>query len=966
MASARLPGIYFETVAPPAPALLPRMDIAAFAGFLPSGPIGLPLVVEDSTRFQDIFGTDLNLAWDTQARQMQLARTPPSVRTYFRNGGQRCWVLRLANNALSNAWVIPGLLQVDADNRLGAATVQARCEGSWSDDLSVNATLLESPLPTGAFNNFGPAPQVRGTNPGDTVQLYYPNTHTWGYKSFSDSRWFWFQSIQAADLALLGGSPPMQPDSVALLAPGMNSALVFQQFYAQGNELLLVVTRAMAMSVQPGTWLELRFGTRTLLMQVEDIDAASLIPTPGAAELATLTSTLAWWTLDAGVAWSANAGTPVQATVVEFELWAMPDDSPALRIADLGLAPDHPRYWGLLPTDATLYAPIVQPAPPAYAGLSADIDHPRFPLAGSTPSYIGLPLGMTTLPNTDFTQAANLPGATALDRDGLSSFEASLFIDPLLAGANSSTLLTDAFAMQYQAQTPRQPGGLFALLSIDEARMIAVPDATQNGWQQSGVAGAVLEAPDPLTVTEPDAGGHYLVTWSAVPGASGYLLESSGDPTFASGVSQQDAGAATSLAFQNSPECAEQMYHRVSAYGVAGSGPWSITGTVLLGTGDFFACEQLPLEAPQLSAIAEPNRLLLQWQPAPGNYDGFTLQVAADAQFASGYALYQGSQLSFQYWQNPGPPAYFRVSTQLGGSSSPWSNTYATAPVTLSPWAVTPLGAGSTPPLMLATHAAMTTIAAARGDMIALLSLPVSWFVDDATAYPAQLAAALQSDPNARILSYATIYHPWLVVRDSTAPLPNSLRTVPPDGGVGGVIAGTTLGAGAWIAPAFKALTNVLDLQPALSGNAFTEFDAVQLNLISQQPEGFLILGQNTQITTEDDLVPLNVRRLLILIRRLALREGVRYVFENTTPKFQRQVTRQFDGWMQQMLSRGAFAGLSAADSYRVIADSSVNTQDSLDQGRFIVELQVAPSQPLQFLTVQLVQSGGQLSLVEA
>ena len=967
MASARLPGIYFQTVAPPAPALLPRMDIAAFAGFLPSGPVGLPFAVEDSTRFEEIFGTDQTLAWDSQSHQMLLAQTPPSVRTYFRNGGRRCWVLRLANNALANQWVVPGLLQIDAVNNLSAGRVQARCEGSWSDGLRVNATVLESPLAPNALDSTGAAPQVTGTNPGDTAQLYYPGTQTWAYNTYSDPRWFWFQAIQPGDLASLAGSPPAwQPDSITLLGPGVNTPLPFQQLFAEGDELLLLVTRDTAMTVQPGTWLELSISGRTLLMQVEDIDAAGLIPATGADELATLTSTLAWWVLDAEAAWAANAGTPVQATVVEFELWATPEDQPVLRIPNLGLASDHPRYWNLLPTDVTLYAPVVQPVPLPYAALATDIDHPRFPLAGGAGSWIGLPLGMTTLPNTSFAQAASLPGATALDRDGLANFNAGLFIDPLLADSNSSTLLADAFAMQYQAQTPRQPGGLFALLSIDEASMIAVPDATLSGWTRSSVTTSVLAPPDPLTVTEPDTSGNYTVSWTPVAGASGYLLASSSDPTFASNVLQQDVGAVTSVAPQNSPECPEQLYYRAAAYGTAGSGPWSVTGSVLLGTGDFYACDSLPLLAPRLTGVAEPNRLLLEWVPAAGRYDGFTLQVAADPQFASGYTLYQGSELGFQYWQTPGSPAYFRVRAQLAGASSPWSNTYTTTPVPLSPWTTSPLSAGGTPPLMLAVHCAMTTIAAARGDMVALLSLPVSWFTADAVAYPARLSEAIDSDPNARILSYAAIYHPWLVVRDSTAPLPSSLRTVPPDGGVCGVIASTSLSFGAWIAPAFRPLTNVLDLQPTLGNAAFGAFDAAQLNLISQQPEGFLMLGQNTQITTEEDLVPLNVRRLLILIRRLALREGVRYVFDSITPTFQRKVTRQFDGWMQQMLARGAFAGLSAADSYRVIADGSVNTQDSIDQGRFVVELQVAPSVPMQFLTVQLVQSGGQLTLTES
>jgi hypothetical protein len=612
MATARLPGIYFETVASPAPALLPRMDVAAFAGFLPSGPIGLPFAVEDSARFQEIFGADLTLAWDSQARQMQLALTPPSVRAYFRNGGRRCWVLRLANNARANAWVIPGLLQADAAGNLSAGFLQARSEGSWSDGLTVNAALLESPLPANGFSNAGPAPQVTGTDPGDTVQLFYPGTQTFAYKTDCDVRWFWFQSVQPADLAALSGSPPAeQPASVALLGPGAKTALPFQHLSAQGGELFLLVTRAIAMTVQP----------------------------------------------------------------VEFELWAQPEGSPTLRIADLGLAPDHPRFFGLLPTDATLYAPVVRPGAPPYAALANDIDHPRFPLAGGAAARVGLPLGMTALPNPDFAQSASLPGATALDRDGLASYDASLFIDPMLAGSNSATLLPGAFALQYQAQPPRQPGGLFALLSIEEPSMIAAPDATLNGWAQSGAAAALLGPPDPLWVSEPDAGGNYVVRWTEVHGASGYLLESSSDPTFTTGASQQDVGAATSVALQNSPECAEQLYYRASAYGSAGYGPWSVTRGVLLGSGDFVASNQAQLDAPTLQGIPETNRLLLEWTPAAGGSDGYTLQVAADPRFASGYTLYQGTELGFQYWQAPGPPAYFRVSAQSAGASGPWSNT---------------------------------------------------------------------------------------------------------------------------------------------------------------------------------------------------------------------------------------------------------------------------------------------------
>jgi phage tail sheath protein FI len=45
---------------------------------------------------------------------------------------------------------------------------------------------------------------------------------------------------------------------------------------------------------------------------------------------------------------------------------------------------------------------------------------------------------------------------------------------------------------------------------------------------------------------------------------------------------------------------------------------------------------------------------------------------------------------------------------------------------------------------------------------------------------------------------------------------------------------------------------------------------------------------------------------------------------------------------------------------------SPPNTPESMDQGRLIVELKVAPSRPLAFLTVRLVRTGDGSLQVEA
>ena len=969
MVTTRLPGIYFESVPAPPPALLPRMDIAAFAGFLPSGPIGVPFKVEDPGRFQDVFGTDLALAWDGQAQEMRLAQTPPAVRTFFRNGGQRCWVVRLAKNAQPNTWIIPGLLQIDATG-FSAGWVQARSEGSWSDQLTVNATLLENPLPTQlvGWPGSGTSPQTVDSwlNGGDLVQVFYPDTATLAYYDVTTSKWFWFQFAFPS----IASSPPSTPNRIRFLGAGSSPDVAFTSFEIQEGEILIGVSRSVASGIAPGSWLEVNFGANVLFAQVTGIDAGLVAnSSPPSTEAATLTSTLAWWWLaDTAGAWAANRNHSFQASVVTFQLWAWPFGGPVRQISGLAFSPESPFYWGLLPTDGVLYSPVTQAGPLPYAALASQIDLPRFPLAGATTSTLGLPLGMTALVQADFTQAPSIQSKTALERDGLANFDQSLFIDPHLQESDSTTLQQDAFYWQYQAENAGNPKGIHALLGTDEVSMIAAPDAIHSGWELAPVTTDSLAPPDPVMVSLPDESGNYTVSWTGVQNATGYVLDESTDPTFATVVNSRDVGAALSLALSNSTACPLHLYYRAAAYGIPGNGPWSQTAEVLLGTGDFSPCASLPLESPQLQLLPQNDRVLLNWIPAAGPADSFTLQVAEDARFESAHALYEGLDTTFEYWMPPGPPQYFRVNAQRGAESSAWSNTVNSVPQSGSPWQTVGFpnsGVFTAPAVLMAVHMALLVMAAARGDLVAILSLPYPFRVEDAVNYVSLLTENAKEDSE-RTPSYGALYHPWIVTPDTTNSPPQSLRTLVPDGAVCGVIAATTLSAGSWIAPANIAVNNAVAIDPQLGDAVAEAFGVAQINLISNEPEGFLITNQNTLMTGGNpDLGQLNVRRLLILLRRLALREGVRYMFNNISPALQRAVTRQFEQWMQILLARGAFAGSTVADSYQVIADSTLNSQSSMAQGQFIVQLRIAPSVPLRFLTVQLVQSGGQLTLLE-
>jgi phage tail sheath protein FI len=171
-----------------------------------------------------------------------------------------------------------------------------------------------------------------------------------------------------------------------------------------------------------------------------------------------------------------------------------------------------------------------------------------------------------------------------------------------------------------------------------------------------------------------------------------------------------------------------------------------------------------------------------------------------------------------------------------------------------------------------------------------------------------------------------------------------------------GTIASRTLERGAWLAPANIPLTGAVALDPSLSAEAGRLLLDAGVNLIAPDPRGFVTLGADT-LTGDASLRPIGVRRLLSLLRRLALREGTTYVFENNDAAFREDVRQRFDRLLADLYGRGAFAGATAPEGYRVVADESVNPASSVDLGRLIVELRVAPSRPLTFIAVRLLQT---------
>ena len=283
----------------------------------------------------------------------------------------------------------------------------------------------------------------------------------------------------------------------------------------------------------------------------------------------------------------------------------------------------------------------------------------------------------------------------------------------------------------------------------------------------------------------------------------------------------------------------------------------------------------------------------------------------------------------------------------------------------------------------LAVQRAALRMALASGDLFVALAMPRHFRTPQALRYAARLRAVLQPPAvgdvgafgfdEARALSHGALYFPWAqsdlreVLPDSDPVSRNALRTprvVPPDGVAMGVLASRATLRGAWIAPANQPMKDVVALAPPVRAAERQALQDAQINLLRADPRGFFTLSADT-LSLDVDLRPINVRRLLILLRRLALRRGMGYVFEPNGAELRRSVQRSFNALMTDLFRRGAFAGATPSQSFRVLTDDTLNTPQDRDAGRFIVELHVAPALPMRFIAVRLAQTGERLSVVE-
>ena len=983
--SRRLPGFSFEYQPPPPTNVLPRMDVAVFVGFAASGPLHIPVAVEDVTQFTTIFGSDVPLAWDTRRSEQVYAYLAPAVRAFFRNGGRRCWVIRVAaDEARYNYFPVPGLALINADGTLTPAFARARSQGRWSDDLRVGASLSSTPISSGlplcvygiVTVNLGLAAQG-DIVPGDLVRL-----------TFNDGEYILMLLVDTTQLvdATSNGSPPDGPPHLTTVQITASTAFWFKagplrsplpseaqavqftndgplshpltvsnytEIDTQDPPISFDLSVSLADAPLPGTLLRLDFDTDTLWMTVQSVEVSQ--GGSPLTDIALVKGQGLWLLHDWPDPWPTSISS---AERLSFTLWARQANNFPQSLSDLTFGQNSPSFWKALPADEQLYRDASTTSNPSHSVVSKTISissypdlwqralNPRFPLAGNdAPGVSYLPIAMPPAPGyyLDMDKGSSGRLADPRVRDGLAEFSVNLFLDMDMVEFFTADLITQADYLRYQVELPTadlvtQAGysstklrllkGIYAALGIEEASLIAVPDAYQLGWIPA------LAGPPPLP--QDSAPLPHPEWWHCQPGIN-------------AGNDQPPPGT-------------------------------------------FHNCDIQVIAPPLLQLLDGPDEsgtFTLGWTPQVTGTAVYILQEALRPDWVDAAVIYVGADQSLLLYGRGQGDYFYRVRVVIGqdpcdptAPSSDWSAGITVRVTTTGLWQLPDVSSYDAQGL-IALQRALVRMCAARGDLLATLAVPEHYAEDDAVRHIAQLKSPRRaielhtsSDPNiddVRLVfplgygersafSYAALYYPWLIVSEDAS----TLKTIPPDGTACGILALRASTRGAWIAPANELLTGVVALTPAVSRSSWQRLQDTQVNLVRQEPRGFLCLDADTLSDEEDDdLRPINVRRLLILLRRLALRLGATYVFEPNSDAFRRRVQRGFEAMLGQMFALGAFAGSTPANSFQVVTDTSINTAQSVDLGYFIVELRVAPSLPMTFLTLRLVESATGASLTE-
>jgi len=222
-----------------------------------------------------------------------------------------------------------------------------------------------------------------------------------------------------------------------------------------------------------------------------------------------------------------------------------------------------------------------------------------------------------------------------------------------------------------------------------------------------------------------------------------------------------------------------------------------------------------------------------------------------------------------------------------------------------------------------------------------------AFYVMDGSDIDDNVATAVNNVSNLDT-NYVATYYPWVKMDDISKGSGTIL--VPPSVVIPGVIAFTDSVAHEWFAPAGLnrgGLTNVRMTKKKLTHTDRDTLYEGRVNPIASFPgQGVVVFGQKTLQARPSALDRINVRRLLIRLKKFIASSSRFLVFEQNDSSTRSRFLNIVNPFLESVQSN---SGLSA---FKVVMDDSNNTPDVIDRNQLVGQIFIQPTRTAEFIVL--------------
>jgi hypothetical protein len=246
-----------------------------------------------------------------------------------------------------------------------------------------------------------------------------------------------------------------------------------------------------------------------------------------------------------------------------------------------------------------------------------------------------------------------------------------------------------------------------------------------------------------------------------------------------------------------------------------------------------------------------------------------------------------------------------------------------------------------TPGVLQSLHSAVTsratTMAEERGDIL---------YIVDLVGSTATVNTAVNTTDGLDS-NYAATYYPWVKVLNASL---NRPEFMPPSVLIPGAIAASDRASAEWFAPAGLnrgGLGDAIEAKVRLSQSERDQLYNARINPIATFPgTGVVVWGQKTLQAKSTALDRINVRRLLINLKKFIAGVSRELVFEQNTQVTRNRFLNSVNPYLEGVQQRqGLFA-------FRVVMDESNNTPDVIDRNQLVGQIFLQPTRTVEYIVL--------------